>query len=99
MNPIFKNTEQQSLFEKNGFVKVPLLNQEQVNELVSFFDTTRERHQTVSSLHHTTTDTQNPDLIYRVDTKIKSLLVPELGKILVDFNPLVGCFHIKEPGT
>jgi hypothetical protein len=99
VNPIFKNPEYQARFDANGFVKVPLLSSKQVDDLVAFFDATREEHQTVESLHHTTTDTQNPDLIYRVDAKIKSVFTPELEKIMVDFKPLVGCFHIKEPGV
>jgi hypothetical protein len=37
-------------------------------------------------------------LIYKVDAKIKSIFVPELEKILLNFKSLSGCFHIKEPG-
>ena len=99
MNPIFKNEISQTMFEKNGFVKVPLLNLRQVNELNDFFAAYKELHAIANNLHHTTTDTQNPDLIYAVDAKIKSVFLPELEKILVDFKGLAGCFHIKEPGT
>lgn len=98
IQPIFKSKKLQSLFEKKGFVKVPLLNNEKVQELVTLFNNTREQHETTASLHHTTTDTANPELIYRVDSKIKSVLLPELEKILQDFKPLASCFHIKEPG-
>jgi hypothetical protein len=81
IKPIFKDDMLQSLFEVNGFVKVPLLNQEQSSELAALFD-----------------QTQNADLIYMVDAKIKSICVDPLEQILTDFKPLVGCFHIKEPG-
>ncbi len=95
---IFIDKELQSSFEKDGFVKIPLLNEEQVNELTTLFDDTYGEHATVTTFHHTTTDTQNPDLIYRVDTQIKSVFSSSLEKFLTDFKPLVGCFHIKEVG-
>ncbi len=98
VSPIFKNESLQTLFEKNGFVKVPLLNLQQVNELNDFFAAHKELHATVDNLHHTTTDTQNPELILSVDAKIKSVFLPELEKVLVDFKGLAGCFHIKESG-
>ncbi len=97
--PLFKQETCQSLFEKNGFVKVPLLSDNQAEELAALFETTRTQHETVSNLHHTTTDTQNPELIYKVDAAIKKAFQPELEKILVNFKPLAGCFHIKEPGA
>ncbi|MDZ4846232.1 MAG: phytanoyl-CoA dioxygenase family protein [Chitinophagales bacterium] len=89
----------QSLFERNGFVKIPLLKDSQVDKLVELFQNTLQQHATVASLHHTTTETANADLIYQVDSTIKSVYVPELEKILNDFESLVGCFHIKEPSA
>ena len=70
VKPIFKDPLYQLSFEKNGFVKVPLLNEKKVNELFELFNITRKQHETVANLHHTTTDTQNADLIYLVDKKI-----------------------------
>ena len=95
---IFTDKKLQSSFEKDGFVKIPLLNEEQVNELTGLFNDTHGEHATVTTFHHTTTDTQNPDLIYRVDAKIKSVFSSSLEKFFTDFKPLVGCFHIKEVG-
>ena len=99
MNSIFKNEKYQSCFEEKGFVKVPLLNEEQVNEIVDFFNSTRQQHEIVTNLHYTTSHTEDVNLIKSTDTKIKSVLLPELNKILLDFKPLVGVFQIKNPGT
>jgi hypothetical protein len=95
---IFKAPELQSLFDNNGFVKVPLLSETQADELAALFDSTKQLHDTATSPHHTTTDTQNPELIRLVDSKIKSIYIHELEKILTDFKALVACFHIKEVG-
>jgi hypothetical protein len=96
---IFKDEKQQAVFDKQGFIKIPFLKAEQADELVKLFNDTREQHATVANLHHTTTDTYIPELIYKVDTRLKEIFLPELEKILVDFKPLIGSFHIKEPGA
>ena len=99
VNPIFKDPNVQSLFQSEGFVKVPLLSAQQVDQLQTLFDETSAQHAMVKGLHHTTTDTQTPELIYKVDARIKEIFIPELDKLLVDYKALVGSFHIKEPGT
>ena len=97
--PIFKRELMQKQFNERGFVKVSLLNEDQVQDLNDFFILNREEHFTIDKLHHTTTDTENLLLINHVDDKIKSILLPELEKILVSFKPLASCFHIKKQGA
>lgn len=99
MEPIFIEKEQQAFFDRNGFVKLSLLSEQQADELFSFFELKKEEHATVSDLHHTTTDTGNKDLIIDVDRKIKSIFIPALEKKLQNFKPLVATYHIKEPGA
>jgi hypothetical protein len=99
VQPLFFDKQLQANFETNGYVKVPLLNNSQAEELCNLFADTRTLHDTANCLHHTTTDTQNLSLIRRVDAAIKQLFVTELKKIMNDFKPLAGCFHIKESGV
>ena len=99
VKPIFKDDKYQHDFEQNGFVTLPMLNNVQVDELNSFFASTQKQHETVANLHHTTTDTENIELINLVDKKIKSIFLPELDKVLCNFKALVGCFNIKETGS
>lgn len=99
VQPLFFDKQLQANFEANGYVKVPLLDSAQADELYSLFTDTRTLHHTTTCLHHTTTDTQNLDLIRQVDATIKQLFVPALQKIMSEFKPLAGCFHIKELGT
>ena len=98
MNPIFRQREIQRSFDQKGFVKFPLLTENQSDELYYFFRKTQGKHATVSNLHHTTTDTLDRDLMLLVDEKIKSRFMPELEKVMVDIKPLAATFHIKEPG-
>lgn len=97
--PLFSDKNLQDEFHETGFVKVPLLAAEEADELVRLFNATREIHEQVKTPHHTTTDTQNLELIRDVDSRIKKIFAPALGKILKDYKPLVGCFHIKEAGV
>jgi hypothetical protein len=98
VNPIFKDDKIQLRFDRDGFVKIPLLNQEEACDLVGFYEKHRLPHETTGRLHHTTTDSGQVDLIYSVDAKIKAVFLPRLDKILVNFKALAGCFHIKETG-
>lgn len=95
---LFSKPHLQEQFDELGFVKTPLLNEIQANELYALFQQTRGLHETVNSLHHTTTDTQNVELIRQVDETIKRVFLPELEKVMRDFKPLASCFHIKEIG-
>jgi len=99
MEPIFKDKKLQTEFDENGFVKVKLLSEIQVDELNALFNSLKAEHAEVNALHHTTTDTQKPELILQVDAQIKSVLMPELEKLMQNFKPLAGCFHIKESGA
>lgn len=98
MKPIFRQREIQASFDHNGFVKLPLLTENQSNELFHFFKETQERHAIAGGLHHTTTDTLDQGLMLAVDEKIKSILFPELEKAMFDIKPLAATYHIKETG-
>ena len=96
---LFKDNKLEEDFKQNGFLKIPLLDDAQVSELVALFDKTQVEHKTLNSLHHTTTSTKKPELILKVDSLVKKIFVPELEKVLIDFKPLAACFHIKESGV
>jgi hypothetical protein len=97
-NSIFKDAKRQAAFDRDGYVRIGLLNPEQVERLVNCYEKNKAEHQKVGTSHHTSTDTQNLQLIVEEDALIKELFVRELDKVMVDYKPLVGCFHIKESG-
>lgn len=97
--PLFRNPLTQAAFDKNGFVKISLLNQQQVDALVSCYAQNKTAHEASNTLHHTTTDTKNTEVILKVDSIIKEIFVPALNKQMQNIKPLAGCFHIKETGS
>lgn len=99
MKPIFRQKKIQASFDRNGFVKLKLLTENQVDELYRFFIANQARHATVSHLHHTTTDTMDSDLMRAVDEKLKSVLFPALQQVMNEIKPLAATYHIKEPGA
>lgn len=86
-------------FREEGYVKVPLLSAIEADKLAELFNRTRAEHESVNTLHHTTTDTQNKKVISEVDVAIKKAFAPALNGLLHNYKPLAGCFHVKQPGT
>lgn len=99
LKKMFNNSITQAEFDKNGFVKLPLLNQEEVRTLVACYEKNREAHVASGQLHHTTTDTKNNTVILEVDQQIKTTIGKALERHMKNFDALVGCFHIKESGN
>jgi hypothetical protein len=96
---IFRDKKVQADFEREGFVKIPLLNRAQVDRLLNGYEKNRPEHDKIKAFHHTSTDTADMALIKEEDSLIKETLVTELNKMMESYKPLVGCFHIKEVGT
>jgi ectoine hydroxylase-related dioxygenase (phytanoyl-CoA dioxygenase family) len=96
---IFKDKAKQDEFDRFGYVKTPLLDPAHIKKLVNCYEKNKTEHQKVQTLHHTSTDTANIHLIIEEDALIKEAFLPALDKILVDYKALVGCLHIKEPGS
>lgn len=97
--PIFIDPVRQKEFDDNGFVKIQLLSPAQADELYAFYESVSEQHSSEHSLHHTTTETRDRDLILRVDQQIKEAFTPALVPYLSGYKGLASCFHIKESGT
>ena len=76
MRALFKNPELQQQFESQGFVKLPLLNKEEVETLLSFY---RDQNfdNKIDDGFHISLDNQNQELVTAVGEKIKSVLVPK----------------------
>lgn len=97
MKALFKSTELQTQFERDGFVKTHLLNAIQVEQLLNYYKTVAEQHEAIGIPYITTSHSNNTDLITQVDQMLQQVLAPELEKILKDYKLLFGNFLIKMP--
>lgn len=96
--PIFKDAALQEQFERDGFVKMKLLDAAKADELYQYFISQQAEHDVVQGRYLSTTHTNNPDLIRKVDEHLKAAVLPELGRIFQNYEPMMCTYITKQPG-
>jgi len=94
---IFKNDELQKQFEENGFVKLPMLEKEEVETLRNYY-LNQEFDNKVEAGFHISLDNQNEELVKEVGARIKEVLAPKTSGLLDDCQIFTASYVIKEPG-
>jgi len=97
MRALFKNPELQQQFESQGFVKLPLLNKEEVETLLNFYQDQNFDNK-IDDGFHISLDNKNQELVTAVGEKIKSVLVPKTTEIFDRVQVFTASYVIKEPG-
>jgi len=97
MKPLFKSAELQSGFEKDGFVKIPLLMQTEVNELMNAYKIVADAHEKINIPYITTSHSNDAALITQVDNMIQKVMALAIDKHLVNYNLLFGNYLVKMP--
>lgn len=97
MRNIFKNEQLQQHFEEKGYVLVPMLDLDEVENLREYY-TNQEFDNKVEAGFHISLDNQNEDLVKKVGEKIKEVLVPKTMELLDDCKIFTASYVIKEPG-
>lgn len=92
---IFKDIEHQKLFEKQGFVVVPLLNEEEIRHMDRLFD---ELHPNLPESGFFA-GSYSPDFDYkkRVSEEIKVVFKRAYDDLFVDYETFGGAFLFKVP--
>ncbi|HLP52784.1 MAG TPA: phytanoyl-CoA dioxygenase family protein [Chitinophagales bacterium] len=96
MKRIFKDAEQQAFFEKEGYIVLPLLNKEEVNDLKQYYESLQIKDQNGFGFH-VSMDQADKDMSRRVREKVWGVILPRLGEHLQDFKPFVASFVVKDP--
>lgn len=97
MRALFKSPELQSAFEKNGFVKLPLLSRDEVDFLRSFYLNSNFDNK-IEGGFHISLDNKNAELVTEVGVEIKKVLEPKANEIFDRGQVFTASFVIKEPG-
>jgi ectoine hydroxylase-related dioxygenase (phytanoyl-CoA dioxygenase family) len=97
IKPIFKSEDFQKHFDENGYVIVPFLNEEMVQDLSAFYEALKDKHEITASVH-STCDTNDQELIRTVDKRIKDTIIKRAEEIFFDYKLFLSNFLIKEPG-
>ena len=98
MKPLFQSADVQARFERDGFVKIPLLTPDEVAQLVSDYATVAAEHEAIGIPFVTTSHSNNRELILKVDGFLQKTLTPGMDRHLCNHSVLFGNFLVKMDG-
>jgi ectoine hydroxylase-related dioxygenase (phytanoyl-CoA dioxygenase family) len=96
MKPLFKEKEKQEFFEREGYVVFPLLNDSEVADLKTFYESLQIKDENGFGFH-VSMDQKDKDMSRRVREKVWGVILPKLGEHLKDFKPFVASYVVKDP--
>ena len=96
--PVFIDPKLQKKFDEDGYVKFRLLTDEQADDLYRFYFDHQKEHAKATELYHSTSDTNDAELIAKVDAKLTDVLLPEIKKHLANFDVMICNYLVKDPG-
>jgi hypothetical protein len=97
MRSLFLSPQLQKTFEEDGFVKVPLLSNAEVAELLRAYEEVALAHEKINIPYITTSHSNNAELISHVDTVLQKVIAPAISRVLVNYKLLFGNYLIKMP--
>jgi hypothetical protein len=96
--PILKDPKLQKEFDENGFVKVNLLTDTEADELYDFFMAHSREHDAIPGKYQSTTHTNDPNLIRKVDSYLKEKLKSKLPFYFQNYETMMATYITKQPG-
>ena len=94
---LFKEQKLQEQFEKDGYVKIPLLAQESIDSLMHYYQN-QEFDNKIEAGFHISLDNQNESLVNEVSQKLMKALQPKSDLFFQDYQTFTASYVIKEPG-
>ncbi len=95
MKPIFKNKEHQSIFEKEGYLILPMLNDDEVSDLSAYYKSLQLRDEKGFGFH-VSMDQLDKELCAQIRTKIWSTILPKMDDYLENYKAFVASYVVKE---
>ncbi len=95
MIPIFKDENKQQFFEKEGYAVFPLLDETEVAELKTYYETLQLKDENGFGFH-VSMDNSDKDLCRKIREKVWGVVLPRLNEHLKDFKPFVASYVVKE---
>lgn len=100
MLPIFKDEKLQSLFEKEGFVKLKLFSPTQIEKLRAYYDKVQSEHEASlqSRALYSSVETGNAELLIEIDQLLKETIMDQVKATFQNYQTLISNFLIKDSG-
>ncbi|MCP4121536.1 MAG: phytanoyl-CoA dioxygenase family protein [Bacteroidetes bacterium] len=96
MRNTFIDPELQEAFDRDGYVVVPFLNEAEIKHLRKVYDDALTGE--FPTGFHSTMHSQSHEYRRLIDKEVQKVFVPKTEKYLDNYQPLVACFVVKEPG-
>jgi ectoine hydroxylase-related dioxygenase (phytanoyl-CoA dioxygenase family) len=96
MKPIFKNPEHQHFFEKNGYLLLPALEEEDVNALKNLYATLGIKDEKGYGFH-VGMDNKDKSIVAQMSEVIANIALPRIEQELEDVQLFTSSFVVKEP--
>jgi len=96
MVPLFKNQEHQEFFDKNGYILLPALNQDDISQLIDLYDELGIKDEKGYGFH-VGMDNKDKSLVTKMVNTIKEITLPKVQEYLFDTQLFTASFVVKEP--
>lgn len=96
-SPLFKSEILQKQFEKDGFVKINLLDNSEVTDLLNYYNSLNHDHVGEYGFH-ISLENKNPEYINGVFQKLFTTFIPKLNQVLIDYKTFTASYVTKEAG-
>lgn len=97
MRKLFRDSDLQTQFENIGYVKLPLLSQDEIETLRQYYLETPFDNK-IEAGFHISLDNQNSELVDQVGKKIRSVMEPKAKDIFDEGKVFTASYVIKEHG-
>jgi ectoine hydroxylase-related dioxygenase (phytanoyl-CoA dioxygenase family) len=96
MKSLFKNPEQQQFFEKNGYLLLPALQNEDISELKNLYATLGIKDEKGYGFH-VGMDHKDKNIVAEMSEVIAKIALPRIEHVLEDVQLFTSSFVVKEP--
>ena len=96
IQPLFKDPEVQKFFEAEGYVKLPVLSEADINELLDFYTSLGLKSEGGYGFN-ISMDGTDKEVISKITKKIFELALPKASVHFQNAKPFVTSFVVKEP--
>jgi hypothetical protein len=95
---LFKNKKHQEFFNKNGYLQLALLQENQVSFLLDIYNRIKKNHSEKNNVLYSTTDSSDSSLTLKVNESIINIVEENLKEVFKSFEIYLSTFLIKVKG-
>ena len=96
MAQLFSNPEHQTFFDRNGYLVVDMLNQDEVKELLDYYHHLNNDHIGEYGFH-VSMDNKSNEFVTGVINKLESVILPRAKQYFVPCKMFTASYVVKEP--